>query len=689
MTFGRLSLVAVALANVLPGIPVIAQTPMPLALMPQPSSLTRLRGDLVITQTLRVAIHTTQDPLLQNAAQRMIFELERHTALQLDRTLSEEGSAAIQIEVADHAQQRPADGMDESYTLDVKNGSAVLHARTDFGALRGMQTLLQLVGEEGQGYTIPAVHIEDGPRFPWRGLLLDPGRHFLPVSNVLRTLDAMEAVKLNVLHFHLTEDQGFRIESKLFPRLQQMGSDGQFYTQAEIRQIVAYATERGIRVVPEFDVPGHSTSWLVGYPELGSKAGPYQIERTTGVKDPALDPTRESTYSFLDSFIGEMTTLFPDEYIHIGGDESNGKHWLGNPAIVDFMHQHNMKTTGELQAYFNARVQKLLLKHHRRMVGWDEILQPDLSPEVVVQNWHGIEFLVDAARRGHRGILSKPFYLDHSYSAAEMYAADPIPAGEGLTPAQQKLILGGEACMWGEQADFNTVDSRIWPRAAAVAERLWSPADVRDVQDMYRRLAAVSNQLDVLGVTHVSNPQRGRRQLTGGDADALEVFATVVRPVDFGERYKEQHTSTLTPLTNVVDFVVPDPLSSHVFAGEVAAYLQSTAKLESEEHAAARTLLKQTFNRWAAAADRLDAQSPANPRLATVAERRNQMRQLSRLGLQAVERIESHQPASASWLSAQETLLKDCAQPKELLDFAVLTPLQDLLHAASGQEAKH
>jgi hexosaminidase len=676
-----------ALTAVVLALPILAQRSFNNTLMPQPAKLSTQTGLLVVTGRLRISLDGAHDPLLERAAHRMIFRLERQTALQLDQAFDDEGNPSIRVRVADHAIQRPSEGVDESYTLDVHDGAATLQASTDFGALHGMETLLQLVQEEPQGYVLPAVHIEDAPRFPWRGLLLDPGRHFLPVSNVLRTLDAMAAVKMNVLHWHLTEDQGFRIESKRFPKLQELGSDGQYYTQDEVRQVVAYATDRGIRVVPEFDMPGHSTTWLIGYPELASKPGSYHVERTNGIKDAAMDPTRESTYRFLDSFIEEMTSLFPDGYIHIGGDESNGKDWLGNSEIVRFMHQHNMKKTSELQAYFNARVQKVLLKHQRRMVGWDEILQPDLSSDVVVQNWHGIEFLVDSARQGHRGILSKPFYLDHNYSAADMYAADPIPSADKLTPAQEKLILGGEACMWGEQVDSSTAESRTWPRAASVAERLWSPASIRDPQDMYRRLAVMSRRLDGLGVTHVSNPERGFRQITGGNASALELFASVVQPVDMGQRSKEQHTSPLTSMTNVVDFAVFDPLSGEVFAQQVAAYLRSSRALEGRQHAAARAQLEQTFNSWSAAASQLSVQTATNRRLESIAERQNQWLELATLGLQSMALIESRHSPSDAWILSQQTLLKSCAQPQELVDFVVLAPLGDLVKATSRASA--
>jgi hexosaminidase len=430
-------------------------------------------------------------------------------------------------------------------------------------------------------------------------------------------------------------------------------------------------------------MPGHTTSWLVGYPELASKRGPYHVEHGTGVFNPALNPTLDSTYEFLDAFFGEMSSLFPDEYIHIGGDESNGEDWQSNPEIVRFMRQHRMQGTKDLQAYFTSRVQKILAKYHRRMIGWDEVLQPDLPSDVVVQYWHGVQSLIQGARSGHRGILSQPFYLDHHYSAEQMYAADPIPADAHLTSAQEKLILGGEACMWGEQVDYNTVDSRIWPRTAAIAERLWSPAGVRDARDMYRRLASVSLELDGLGVEHISNPERGFRQITGNDPTALRLFASVVQPVDFHERYEEQHTSPLTPMTNVVDFIVPDPLSRLRFADEVAAYLRGIRTgADARQHAADRDALENTFRAWLAAAQVLDTQTANEPRLAAIAQRRKEWVELATSGIDAIEFIESGRQAPDPWSASRRVLMKQSAQSRELVDFVILGPMGELFQAA-------
>ena len=427
--------------------------------------------------------------------------------------------------------------------------------------MRGLETFLQLVQTTSDGFAVPAIAIQDQPRFPWRGLMIDVGRHFIPLDVLKRNLDGMAAVKLNVFHWHLSENQGFRIESKKFPKLQEMGSDGLYYTQDEVRDLIAYAHDRGIRVVPEFDMPGHSTAWFVGYPELASGPGPYQIERKWGVFDPAMDPTQERTYKFLDAFIGEMAELFPDQYFHIGGDEVNGKQWDANPNIQAFMHAHGLKTNQDLQAYFNTRVQKIVSKHGKTMVGWDEILRPDLPKDIVVQSWRGQDSLAAAAKQGYRGILSFGYYVDLMWPASRHYAVDPMSdAAANLSPDEKKLILGGEACMWSEYVSPENIDSRIWPRTAAIAERLWSPQDVTDVNSMYQRLAEVSRWLDWLGLTHNSSYGPMLRRIAGSnDISALRTFTDVVEPVkDYNrEELAVVEATSLSPLNRVIDAARP------------------------------------------------------------------------------------------------------------------------------------
>src|SRR3984957_18001148 len=346
-------------------------------LMPMPSNVrVETGGGLSVTPTFSVGLEGYRDPRLEHAVERFLRSVTRRTGLFVgaETVAAEKATLVIHTEHASKPVQEL--GEDESYVLEVSGTGAKLSAPNPLGILHGLQTFLQLIEMTPTGSVAPAVHIEDAPRFPWRGLMIDVSRHFIYMDTLKRNVDAMEAVKLNVLHLHLSDDQGFRLQSKEFPKLTQMGSDGQFYTDVEMRELIEYASERGIRVVPEFDMPGHSTAWFVGYPALSSGAGPYSIERRWGIFDPAMDPTREDTYKFLDKFIGEMAAFFPDHYFHIGGDEVNGKEWDANPKIQEFKREHKLKSNEELQAYFTQRVEKLVRKHHKTMVGWDEILVP-------------------------------------------------------------------------------------------------------------------------------------------------------------------------------------------------------------------------------------------------------------------------------------------------------------------------
>jgi len=304
-----------------------------------PAKIDFADGSLAIDATFGVA--PGANSALEPAVQRFLARVWRQTGI----FPAPSGPAATLTIACAPCAVPLALGIDEGYQLDVTPSGAALKSATAAGALHGLETFLQLIQPGPEGFQVPAVRIADQPRFPWRGLMLDCSRHFLPVAAIERNLDAMAAVKLNVLHWHLSDDQGFRAESKLYPKLQQFGSDGLYYTQEQMREVVAYAAVRGIRVVPEFDIPGHTMSWLPGYPELAAGKGPFEIGRHFGVFDPVLDPTREETYTFLDGFIGEMAALFPDPFFHIGGDEVNGKAWKESAGVQAFAKVHGLKDT--------------------------------------------------------------------------------------------------------------------------------------------------------------------------------------------------------------------------------------------------------------------------------------------------------------------------------------------------------
>ncbi len=534
-----------------------AQVPASHTLLPVPSSVNLTSARLALDSSFTVELTGFRSLRLERAVTRAVARLEGRIAKPLSRTYSGNGGQArLLLNVKAAGFETPDLEEDESYSLEVSGDRAVLIASTVVGAIRGLETLLQLQSADENGYFLQGARIEDVPRFKWRGLHVDVGRHFEPEEQIKRTLDGMAMVKLNVLHWHLSDDQGFRVESKRYPRLQELGSDGLYYSQDQIRDIVSYATDRGIRVVPEFDVPGHSTAWLVGYPELASTPGPHAIARRWGVLPDVMDPTRESTYRFLDGFIQEMARLFPDRYWHIGGDEVNPEQWQASPTIQAYMKAHAIKNENAMQTAFNRRLFVILKTHGKEPVGWDEILQPDLPTAAVIQSWRGVNYLTQAAKQGHRAILSAPYYLDHIDLARDLYLADPLPANTELTPEQQALILGGEACMWSEYVTPETIDSRIWPRLGAVAERFWSPREVADVKDMYRRLEVTSRRLTEVGLNQETHTDRMIRQFAGGD-DAI-LFSSLLdyaRPRGFGGR----GTNQLSPLTRLIDAARPDP----------------------------------------------------------------------------------------------------------------------------------
>jgi hexosaminidase len=659
--------------------PVVFQS----TLMPQPYSLVVQSGAFPIHRTLTVSFTGVRDKRLDLAVARMLRQLEEDTGIEFNNAPTDNASAAqLQIHVLHPSEAVQSIDEDESYTLSVGTQQIVLRAPSDLGALHGLETLLQLVQEQSDGYVFPAVSITDQPRFRWRGLLIDCSRHFEPVPVILRTLDGMAAEKLNVFHWHLTDDQGFRVESLRFPRLQRLGADGSYYTQRQIREVVDYARARGIRVVPEFDMPGHSTSWFVGYPHLASAPGPYHVSRKFGVHDAAMDPTRESTYRFLDAFIGEMARLFPDAYVHIGGDETDGKQWMANPRIRSFMRSHGMENAAALQVYFNQRVLRILRKYRKHMLGWDEVLVPGLPKDVVVQSWRGIESLREGARKGYQGILSAPYYLDGMQSAEDYYLADPIPAGSDFSPIQRGLILGGEACMWGEQISPQTIDSRIWPRTAAIAERFWSPAEVRDVDDMYRRLRIASLRLDALGLEHISGSLRMQRQLSASASPVqLDILTSVLEPAALGERFDLQQTEPRTPLNGLVDAVVPDPPSRHEFALTVREFLQD---LPAHKRNAAD--LDGLFRCWKDTASKLGPLMKQSPRLAPYASQAEELGELGAFGMEALHYLHIPADEPAGWEQRSLARIATIQKERSLVHFSAVDPLKELVIAAGAAQ---
>jgi hexosaminidase len=488
-------------------------------------------------------------------------------------------------------------------------------------------------------------------------------------------------LKFNVLHWHLSDDQGFRVESKKFPKLQELSSDGMFYTQEEIQEVIEYARDRGIRVMPEFDVPGHATSWFVAYPELASAPGPYQIERKWGIFDPAMDPTRDHTYHFLEDFVGEMAKLFPDQYFHIGGDEVNGKQWDSNPAIREFMQKHNIADNHQLHAYFNQKLQEIVGKQGKIMVGWDEILHPDLPKETVVQSWRGQASLANAARQGYRGLLSFGYYLDLMRPASSHYSVDPLGgAAANLTGEEKQRVLGGEACMWAEFVTPANVDERIWPRAAAVAERLWSPENVRDTDSMYSRLEIVSQDLDFLGLTHNSGYLLMLERLRGSnDIRALRVLADVLEPVKEYARPKARPYDSFTPLNRLVDAARPESDTARQFTAAVGRWLShSSAPADLDA-------IRSWLALWQANDQQLEPLLQSNALLKEIVPLSQTLQGVAATGLQALEYLGHGGRAPAKWREQQLAMLKLAEQPQAELLNRIVPAIEKLVSATTPE----
>jgi len=427
----------------------------------------------------------------------------------------------------------------EAYHLTVSPKGVMLESPSPSGLFYGVQTLLQLMPLQKvklSDVVLPSVEIRDAPRFIWRGLHLDVGRHFMPKEFIKKYLDYMAIHKFNTFHWHLTEDQGWRIEIKKYPRLTEVGSvrketlaghygsktydgtpAGGFYTQDEVKEIVAYAADRFITVVPEIEMPGHSLGALTAYPELGCTGGPYEVATTWGVFDDVYCAGKDETYAFLQDVLTELIPLFPGEYFHIGGDECPKTRWAKCPLCKQKMKDEGLKTEHELQSYFVQRMEKFLNENGKKLIGWDEILEGGLAPNAAVMSWRGEKGGIAAAKEHHYVIMTpgEYCYLDH-YQAdpkneplaiggflplKKIYSYEPVPAG--LTEEEAKYVLGAQGNVWTEYMKSpEQVEYMVFPRAAALAEVLWSPKGPKDYDNFKVRLKILTKLYDILGINY-------------------------------------------------------------------------------------------------------------------------------------------------------------------------------------------
>ncbi len=624
-------------------------------LMPLPAKLQATTGKFPIDASFVVETVGGANARLAPAVRAFLSRVSRQTGVLYAAVPPAPADARRLVIDCAGGPAYPALDEDESYTLDVSDAEARIKAATTEGAVHALATFAQLIQPGPDGFQVGGVHIEDRPRFPWRGLMLDVCRHWMPVEVIERNLEAMAAVKLNVLHWHLSEDQGFRVESKRFPRLHELGSNGDYYTQDQIREIVAFARDRGIRVIPEFDVPGHSSAWFPGYPELASAPGPFTLGGRGGA---VMDPSKETTYAFLDGFIGEMTQLFPDPYFHIGGDEVNPRSWNQSESIQAFAKEHDLKDAPAIQVYFNQRLLKIVQKYGKTMVGWDEILVPGLPTDAVIQSWRGQKSLAESAAKGYRGILSWGYYLDHLSPASFHYGVDPLggPDAAALTPDQKSRIMGGEACMWAELVGPESVDSRVWPRTAAIAERLWSPANVTDVDAMYARLDAISRNLEFTGAMHRAYYQPMLDRIAGSQpVGPLRVLADVVEALGLGTGRIGRPTGIM-PINRFVDACLPESELARSMELAAGRWVANPAGDKHDE-----AVLRRQFEAWAANDALFQPLAGSNKLLAEVAPLSKDLASLGEAGIKLMEYLTAARPSGA----AQKKLSKKARKAEE------------------------
>jgi len=412
---------------------------------------------------------------------------------------------------------------DEGYKLAVSPDMVLIETGTAHGMHNALMTILQLLDHRPGQAEIPSVRVLDYPRFGWRGMLLDPARSFIPPDIIKKYIDLLSELKMTVLHWHLVDDQGWRIEMTSRPRLHEVGGilhnqsekklraldrhgwgrDGRgYYTQAELKEIIAYARDRHVMIVPEIDVPGHTTAMISAYPDLSCSGRQIEVGKVGRLYRNALCPGKEEVYEFLDIIFGEVAAIFPSPYIHIGGDEVWTREWMSAPENQWLIEKYGYTDNDGLQSYFTRRVNDILKKHNRIMVAWDEITSY-LPEGAVIQAWRKHDYATQAARAGHDAVVSPTShcYIDYpqlTFTLKNLYHFEPIP--EGLETELKHHILGGEVNLWGERVTMDNIDRKAFPRVIAHAEVMWSPKKARDWEDFVSRLKPLKKTMEGRGV---------------------------------------------------------------------------------------------------------------------------------------------------------------------------------------------
>jgi hexosaminidase len=634
-----------------------------LNLMPLPLKFEKGDGSFVFNEQTSIAVNGVQNERSLKYADKIYRRISQKTGIFFKQdylTIANNPSKST-IVVNIEREGKLEFTEDESYSLTVSSDQITINSTTDFGAFHALETLYQLVEIADEEYIVNSCKITDKPRFAYRGLMLDVSRHFLNVDDVKKQIDLMSSVKLNVLHWHLADDQGFRVEIKSRPELHLKGSDGKYYTHEQIKDVISYASDRGIIVIPEIDVPGHASAILTAIPEIASKKMEYKIERNAGIFRPVIDPTNAMTYEVMDDIFSELAELFPCKYIHIGGDENAGLDWLENEDILRFMKEHKLEKPHDLQAYFNVKLHAILQKYHKEMMGWEEIQSPEIPKTSIIHAWRGVNegmepggSLIKAAKEGYSTVLSNGFYIDLLLPAKEHYATEFIPDSSKLTDEEQARILGGEATMWAELVTDLNIDSRIWPRTAAIAEKLWTAKTLtQDVDYMYERLDYISSQLELIGSEHISNRDLIIRNISNNvNFDAVKLLVESCEPLKIytrnpgGTMYQ-----TYSPYTKFADASNTDAPEKRRLSKLIAEY-KNGSKLAKES-------MKLMFDKWIANHALILESIEASPQLKEVEKKSENLKVLGEIGNEIISSKKISNRKAEKYKKIIEDILKE------------------------------
>ncbi len=601
-----------------------------IALLPIPQKVTYTGLSLRIDKKFNFDKPSSSLPLVQNGIKKFQNFWEKKTLQKVTNLNSQSNDLEVIIENDWKGESNSI----EEYQVQI-DSKIHLKAKTEIGILHGFETLAQLIQTDSLGYFLPQISISDWPRFEHRGLMIDVARHFIPTDQILRSLDAMAASKMNVLHLHLSDDEGFRIESKKFPLLHQKGSNGEYFTQEEIIKIVEFASNRGIIVVPEFDLPGHSQSWFVGYPNLASEKKEYQIgprfiieegkpfnmmmmsQLINSTPTPTINPTEEKTYQFLETLFKEMSALFPGPYFHIGMDENNGVAWRKNPKIQDFMKRKGIANEHDLQAYFGERLNQIVTKIGKQTLVWEEAYHSNMSKNMVIQLWKPAMMgkvlqSKEVVDNQQQVVISRGFYLDY-FMPAYFHLMNP----EFLQLKSDKGVLGGEAAIWTELVDKNNFELRIWPRAVAVATRLWSAKEEQQVEDFYDALSSFDLHLTSLGLQHHGQIEGHLKTLLQAELTETdrELFSLLVPSKGLKRLINSMTQPTSKQFSHFEQFadaLPSDSFNKWKFRKLIKDYLVDTY------NPAKKTTVMLQLRKWASLSDYVKNKSKSSPHLKSI-----------------------------------------------------------------------